>query len=580
MRIRIIFTLSLLLSYYLADIYAQENSSNFPDQDQIQKWIAEKYNDTVPGIAIGVVKDGEVYFQGYAGMANLEHQVPVTDSTRFNIASVAKQFTALCVLQLILEDKLSLDDDLRNFLPNFYSEYPDPIQIRHLLAHSSGIRDLYDLLSLEGRPWWARVGYDMGDAMEVLAAQKSLNDIPGTNYRYSNSGYLLLTQIVEQVSGQTFPEYSANLFDRLGMYNTRFQTNYMTVIPNKALPYNDWGDGIWKQYPMVVELYGDGFLFTTLRDQLHFEQLLQTRAGDFEGLLVESQKEIPGSAINSYGFGLELNSWEGYEVIEHEGATGSYGAHTLRIPELDLSVVVMKSNGSYRARALARDLAKMFMPQATGISARESAAKDNKALENLSTTSLKESLVSRLPALYLLEEGLTFIRISRKAGELYREIEGRDPVRLIPISKKPIRNKDKDGKAIEELAFVYETVPDLKMVFILEEGQVSGFELRQEGSGPRPAKRLEPTGTQALSAMQLGYYYNDELGISFELSKKKTNALVLTFEGKTRSLEQKAKGLWESGDFILRTACDSPEACSRLLLDSGRMRNIEFKYQE
>ncbi|SFR31304.1 CubicO group peptidase, beta-lactamase class C family [Robiginitalea myxolifaciens] len=576
MRIRILLTLSLLFSYYLAAVYAQQTPTNYPGQDELQNWLEEKYLDTVPGIAVGIVKDGEVYFEGYAGMANLEHQVPVADSTCFNIASVAKQFTALCVLQLILDKKLNLDDDLRKFLPDFYAENPNPIEIRHLLAHTSGVRDLYELLSLEGRPWWARVGYDMGDALELLGAQKTLNDTPGTNYRYSNSGYLLLTQVVEQVSGQTFPEYSAALFNRLGMPDTRFQTNYMTVMPNKALPYNDWGDGIWKQYPMVVELYGDGFLYTTLRDQLRFEQLLQVQAGSFGGLLVESQKPIPGSVINSYGFGLELNTWEGMSVVEHEGATGAYGAHTLRIPELDLSVVVMKSNGNYWARALARDLARMFMP-GSGEAQKSEAGSNAMAAqgEGASSVRIKESLLSELPARYLLEDGLTFIEITRKDGELYREIEGRDSVRLLPLSKKPVKAKGRGGAALQELAFVYETVPDLKMVFLWEEDRVIGFELRQEGLGPRPAQRLEAPRKNKPIAVRPGTYYNEELEISFQLAYS-DNSMILTYEGNTLPLQQKADGLWAGGEYLLRADCDGFEGCSRLLLDTGRMRNIVF----
>ncbi|NNJ80603.1 MAG: serine hydrolase, partial [Flavobacteriaceae bacterium] len=258
-----------------------------------------------PGLTVGVVKDMKIVYERYAGFSNLAHQIPVDSSTRFNIASNAKQYTAFMILYLEDLGKLKITDDFRKYLPEYFPEIKSPITIGNLLNHSSGIRDFYELMSLEGRTWWKHVGLDNNDALELLRKQTALNFEPGSQHLYSNSNYTLLTEVVKSVSGQSFPKAIATLFDSLGMSATRFQTNYMSVIANKALPYSDWGDGIWKQYPMVASLYGDGFLFTTLRDQLKWEMQIQVMYSDIDPveLLAKSQKPIPGSEIENYGFG-------------------------------------------------------------------------------------------------------------------------------------------------------------------------------------------------------------------------------------------------------------------------------------
>ncbi|MEM9051199.1 MAG: serine hydrolase domain-containing protein, partial [Bacteroidota bacterium] len=246
----------------------------FSQEVDLQSIVNSKSGEEDPAVFAGVVQDGEIIFKTIRGMANLEHQIKANENTRSNIASTAKQFTALMVLDLSQKGKLSLEDDIRKYYPNLYPDIKEEIKIRHLLNHTSGIRDYCDLLGLEGKAWWRRMGLDNDDVVDLIAEQKTLAFVSGTDYTYSNTGYNLLAEIIAKVTDKDFVEYSTQFFQELGMTQTAFPDDYMQVIPNMASPYSDWGDGVFQKYPYATSTYGEGFLFTTLDDQLHYEQLL------------------------------------------------------------------------------------------------------------------------------------------------------------------------------------------------------------------------------------------------------------------------------------------------------------------
>ena len=178
---------------------------NFKKIDSI---ITSKINEKDPSLMVGIVKNGNIIYEKYRGLSNLQDQVSADKNTRSNIASTAKQFTALMILQLSLEEKLSLEDDIRKYLPTFYTKVKEKIKIRHLINHTSGIRDFYDLMSIQQNPWWSQEGLDNDDALELLEKQEDLAFIPGSRYLYSNSGYTILTKIISKVSGKKFHEFS------------------------------------------------------------------------------------------------------------------------------------------------------------------------------------------------------------------------------------------------------------------------------------------------------------------------------------------------------------------------------------
>lgn len=312
-----------------------------------------------PGLGVGIIKDGSVIYERYSGLSNLQHQIPFSEKTRSNIASTAKQFTALMILDLSLNEQLNLNDDLNNYLPNLFNKANSKVKIRHLLNHTSGIPEYVNLLGEEGPVWWKHVGLDNGDIIELLIKQEALEFEPGSNYSYSNSNYIILAEIIEKVTGNSFTEYSKKFFQSLGMHETAFVERYMSVIPNRANPYSDWGRGEWWETPTVTKMSGDGFLFTTLRDQLKYEQKLQV---DRDNLLLKlSQEPISNSEIKTYGFGLKLQDRLNRQAVHHDGATYGFHSQTIRFPNEKLTIFILSNNGNFRSDLMADQIAKYFL---------------------------------------------------------------------------------------------------------------------------------------------------------------------------------------------------------------------------
>lgn len=315
-----------------------------------------------PGLGVGIIKDGEIIYERYKGLSNLQHQISFSYKTRSNIASTSKQFTAIMVLELSLRQKLDLEEDFRKYFPNLYPEVKEEIKIRHLINHTSGIQEYVDLLADEGPVWWKRVGLKNNDIISLLEKQGNLAFKPGSKYEYSNSNYIILAKIIEKVTGVSFNDYSNDFFKNMGMNETAFVKRYMEVIPNRANPYSDWGRGEWWETPTVTKTNGDGFLYITLKDQLIFEQKLQS-IDDEDNLLKISQAPIPKSEISSYGFGLKLDDRLGRKAIHHDGVTLGFHAQTLRFPENKLTIFIISNNGNIRSDLLADEIASFLLPK-------------------------------------------------------------------------------------------------------------------------------------------------------------------------------------------------------------------------
>jgi len=544
------FTLLFFLGVTTA-LFAQPN--NFPNVE-LDNLIEAKIEGLAPGVAVGIVKDGEIIYEKYIGYANLSDDIKNTAESRFNIASNAKQFTAICVLNLALEGKLSLKDDFRKYLPQFYPDIQTPILIEQLITHSSGIRDFYDLLSLEGTPWWKRVGLDNKDALKLLAAQKELNFLPGSDYAYSNSNYTLLTELVKKVSGLSFDAYSQIIFKQFGMNSTQFSTNYMEVIPHKTLPYSNWGDGRWQQYPMVVDLNGDGFLFTTLPDQLKWEQVLQTKnvLENQKQLLLSSQEKIKGVFNENYGFGIEINDYKGYPVVQHAGSTGAYGTHFLRFPSQNISIVVMGNNGNIGYTQLANKVADIVL------SIKESTVeKDNYLPEDFG----QQKSLGDLIGLYRSQEG-EIIKIYEEEQQLIWKIHNQNQLTL--LHEKGNLYSAKENKA-------------MKVLFSGAKNKRQ-FTVFYPGTTPRKHKVvIEEELNPAYYSTIDGTYRNEETNTEFTLAYEKENRYKMHVFGKDRIATLLLKDELRMNGIKLRIERNLIGAISEIFVDYGRNKNIRYR---
>ena len=350
-------SLNSILFLYLFTFFSC-SSNGLQDLKEIDHIINKSVENEHPGLGVGIVKNGEVIYEKYRGLSNLQHQIPFSKKTRSNIASTAKQFTALMILDLSMKGKLNLDEDIRKYFPNLYKKVDDEIKIRHLVNHTSGIHEYVNLISQKDKVWWKQVGLDNDKIIELLEEQNELEFSPGTKYNYSNSNYNVLAKLIEKVSGEKFTEYSKNFFIDLNMVETSFVERYMGVIPNRANPYSDWGRGEWWETPTVTKTSGEGFLYTTLSDQLIFEKKLQNSNQD---LFIKSQKPIPESEIKTYGFGLKLADRLGEKAIHNDGVTFGFHSQTLRFPEEKLTIFILSNNGNLRSDLMADEIAKFLL---------------------------------------------------------------------------------------------------------------------------------------------------------------------------------------------------------------------------
>jgi CubicO group peptidase (beta-lactamase class C family) len=314
-----------------------------------------------PGCTVGVIKDGAfVHLRGY-GMANLEHGVPLGPDTVFDIGSTSKQFTAAAIVLLAQEGRLSLDDEVRKHVTEL-PDYGRPLTIRHLLTHTSGLRDYLELMALAG--WnFEDVSTD-DDALQVIVRQRELNFEPGAEYLYSNSGFFLLSVIVKRITGQSLRAFAAaRLFGPLGMKDTHFHDDHTEIVPRRATGYSPREGGGFRIDMSFFEQTGDGSVFTTVRDLLQWDRNFYE--GTVGGRPLVEQLTTPGKLRDGqplhYGLGLSVDRHRGLARVSHGGSWAGYRAELMRFPEQRLSVACLCNLSTARPSRLAAEVAEVYL---------------------------------------------------------------------------------------------------------------------------------------------------------------------------------------------------------------------------
>jgi CubicO group peptidase (beta-lactamase class C family) len=358
-RTLLVLTLSVLT---VGLVTARQAASPVPDA-KIDAVFA-RWTGQTPGCAVGVSRAGTPIVQKAYGMADLEHDVPNRPDTIFEAGSVSKQFTAAAVLLLAQEGKLSLDDPARKYVPEL-PDYGAPLTIRHMLQHTSGLRDWGEVASLAGWPRTSRV-HTHAHVLEILSRQKALNFPSGTQYSYSNSGYNLAAIIVSRVSGKSFADFSRErIFAPLGMTRTSWRDDHTRIVKGRATAYAAASGGFRINMPFE-NVHGNGGLLTTVGDLLTWnENFVTPKVGD--AALVKLQ-QTPGvfndGTPHTYAMGLIVAPYRGVAEVGHSGSTAGYRAHLTRFPEQRLSVAVLCNVTSVAATQYARTIADMYLGDA------------------------------------------------------------------------------------------------------------------------------------------------------------------------------------------------------------------------
>ncbi|NIM50976.1 MAG: serine hydrolase [Gemmatimonadales bacterium] len=329
--------------------------------------IFARYDHTrSPGCALGVIRDGAFVLKRGYGMANLEYGIALTPTSVFRIGSTSKQFTAAAILLLAEEGKLSLDDNVRRYVPELRERYP-PVTIRHLLHHTSGVRDYLTLMTLAGRQ--SDDFYTDDDVVGMLARQNELNFAPGEEYLYSNSGYFLLSRVVRGASGKSLRQYAdEKIFRPLAMTHTHFHDDHREVVSNRASGYAPVQGGGFRISMTNLDMVGDGGVFTTVEDLLRWDRHFYRRqiGGErFWHEMLERGVLNSGDTLD-YARGLVHGEYRGLKTVSHGGAFVGFRAQLLRFPEQRFSVICLCNLSSANPSRLALRVADVYLEDLLG----------------------------------------------------------------------------------------------------------------------------------------------------------------------------------------------------------------------
>ncbi len=305
------------------------------------------YMPSNPGCQLSIQRNGQIIYSKSFGLADLERNVPMTLTSKTEAGSVSKQFTAAAILLLEQQGKLSQKDDIRKYLPEL-KNYGAVITIEHLMHHTSGLRDWGAVAAVAG---WERTtkAYTNEDVLEIVAAQNSLNNIPGAEFIYSNSNYNLMAIIVQRASGMSLAAFTKKyLFIPAGMMNTEWRDNRNRIVKNRAIAYQLTPSGYEILMPNE-DAYGNGGLLTTTEDLLKWNDYYLSGKFGTPSLLDKQKEVLPfnNGKLNDYGAGLFIQQFRGQPYIQHSGATAGYRANLEYFPDKNLSIAFLSNTSQF-----------------------------------------------------------------------------------------------------------------------------------------------------------------------------------------------------------------------------------------
>ena len=312
-----------------------------------------------PGAAVIAIRGGKVLYRHGYGLADVEAHTPVTPATNFRLASVTKQFTAMAVMMLVERGKLSLDSPLTRFFPD-YPAFGKQITVRHLLTHTSGLKAYEELI-----PASQTKQVKDRDVVDLLEQQTSGYFAPGSDWRYSNTGYAHLAMIVEKASGMSFAAFlKKNIFGPLHMAGTVAFEDGISTVRNRAYGYSEKGAGFERTDQSVTSaVLGDGGIYSSVDDLMKWDQALYTTKLVSAGMLAQAWMPMVTSSgkPSNYGFGWEIGEWHGLRTERHGGSTVGFRTHILRVPDREFTVIVLINRAQAKPEEIADRIGEMYL---------------------------------------------------------------------------------------------------------------------------------------------------------------------------------------------------------------------------
>ena len=454
--------------------------------DAVDKIFADFAKPGSPGCAVGVYRDGKmIYAQGY-GLANIEQNVSITPKSVFDIGSTSKQFTAASILLLEKQGKLSVNDDVRKYIPEL-PDYGKKITILHLLNHTSGLRDYLTLMELAGINT-DNVATD-DDALWFIARQKALNFDPGSEWLYSNTGFFLLSVIVKRVSGKTLREFAAeSIFTPLRMSNTQFRDDHTQLVPNRALAYEPVENKTG--YTMDVSYFeqtGDGAVHTSVEDLLKWDENFYTGQIGGKTFLAEmlEQGRLNNGKTLDYAKGLFIENYRGLGTVRHGGSWGGYRAELLRFPEQHFSVACLCNLGNANPEKRAEQTAEVYLAERMKAPDEEKKEQVEKKKEENSLSA--SQLAPYAGDFYSPELGVIYqLRVSNEKLTIAAILDAGGVPKLNSFSRNVFRSTGDNKFNLAGASLILHFSKDAAGItngFILDDGRTKGMQFQRMTTG-------------------------------------------------------------------------------------------------
>lgn len=504
-----------------------------------------------PGCAVGVYRDDRVVYKRAYGMANLDHDVPLKPDSVFHVASVSKQFTAAAILLLAQDGKLSIDDDIRKYVPEL-PDFGHTITIRHLANHTSGIRDQWTLLGLAG--WrYSRDLISDDDVLEVLTRQQDLNFTPGERHLYSNSGYTLMAIVVKRVSGKSLREFTTErIFKPLGMANTHFRDNFSEIVKNQAYGYAPERDS-FRLSVTNFDTAGATSLLTTVEDMAKWYANFGTKTVGGEALisgLLERGVLNNGTKID-YAFGISHAAYRGLPTVSHGGSDAGYRSYFARFPEQNFGVSVLCNLATTNPGALSGRVAEVFL----GDTMKPQTTTDNAEAPEVP---LPADQLARYAGLYWNASSLIGRRIAFADGKLH-VAQGTNRLAMKHIGKGQFEVTTPGGR---------------QRVSFEGEGPAGALRLRV---GSDVLERAQPfTPARAQLEEFAGTYRTDEMDVVFRMVLRDGALWLERSKSRPASLEALVTDAFMSPPGLIRFTRDQAGKVTGFTIEAGRVQGFKF----
>jgi CubicO group peptidase (beta-lactamase class C family) len=525
--------------------------------DKVDEIFAEFDATNSPGCAVGVLEKGEWRLRRGYGMASLEHGVPNATDAVYYIGSTSKQFVAASILLAAEQGNLSLDDDIRKYLPEI-PEYQAPITIRNLVHHTSGLRDYLGLMYLADMR--AEDIYSDAEIIELIARQKALNFDPGSEYLYSNSGYFLMAQIIGRATGKSLREFAEeNIFRPLGMTRTHFHDDRLMIVPGRASAYKAAANGFELDFYTNFDKVGSGGLLSTVEDlarwDANFDHNILGKGSLIEAMMVRGV--LNNGEELDYAFAIVHGEHRGRATISHGGAFMGFRAQLLRFPGEQLTVISLCNVGHANPGGLSLEVADVFLEEGLAENPSEDTADGSPEPEHETIEVSAETLES-YTGTYKTADSTLIRDISVTEGTLWY-VRGEDnQTELQPIGPDRFAMK---GTAFEVSFDTVEEVRTMTVVGPGEEYVLKTFD------------RWKPSETEL--SRYLGSFYSEELDATHRVETRDGEiALMIGRNPERHPVEPLTQEAFAGDGFAIRYEGDGSSQI--MILEAGRVRGLRF----